>query len=236
MRRLLRKLTASSRFADRTRVETWQSVRILFIGGFGSHPDQVALVARALAQHYDQPVIGVSFSEAQRSLARIADVSRDCIVITHSSGVVLCENLTPKELIIIAPSLPTTLPVIVWRGFLKTIGLTMSGSRSVARRYKIRRYHRNVIKEHIARPTHNLGSGAKILRFNVAELAIKMIGRGVKVSLALMSQDLLYPKAAHHIHIDMARRYGVEVHEAIEGHHDEFLLCPLDVMRQIKRL
>lgn len=232
----MRKSIALSKVSRSAGIGHEPSVHILFIGGFGSHPSQVALVAKTLAQHYEQPVVGVSFSEAQRSLARIADISRDCIVITHSSGVVLCEDLTPKELIIVAPSLPTTWPVITWRGFLKTIGLTMSGSRSVTRRYKIKRYHRSVLKEHVIRPQYNLGSAGKILRFNTAELAVKMISRGVKVSVAFMSHDLLYPKSASHNDMDMARRHGVEVHDAIEGHHDEFLLNPLEIMGQLNRL
>lgn len=208
---------------------------MLFIGGFGSHPNQAASVAKVLSDHYNQKVIGVSFSEAQKNLALVASISRECILITHSSGIVLCEDMTPKELIAIAPSVPTTIPLMAWRGTKKTISLVRSGNNSVVRRYKIRTYHRNAYEEHLLRPRYNSGQMAKICKFDPSELAVKMITRGVRVTLGFMDNDLLYPKAHNHAHVDIVKRHGGEVHENLKGHHDEFLLYPLDILAQLNR-
>jgi hypothetical protein len=144
---------------------------MLFIGGLGNHKDQARFVAKVLSDHYKQRVVGVSFSEAQKNLASIASISRDCILITHASGLALCEDLTPKELIAIAPSLPTTFPLMTWRHGLKTAALMRSGNKSVLRSYKIRAYHRNALKEHFSRPLYNSGQLGRICRFDPSQLA-----------------------------------------------------------------
>jgi hypothetical protein len=90
-------------------------------------------------------------------------------------------------------------------------------------------------KELITHPQYNIGQAAKIARFDPAETAVKMINRGVKVTLGFMEYDLLYPQSARHVHIDMARQHGAEIHEDIKGHHDEFLLYPLKILEQLHR-
>jgi hypothetical protein len=232
----LRKSIALSKTGNyRALTDAAQTTHILFIGGLGCHSDQARFVAKVLSDHYGQRVVGVSFSEAQKNLTDIARLSRDCIVITHGSGLVLCEDLTPKELIAIAPSLPATIPIMVWRCALKSAALTRSAGVSALRAYKIRAYHRSAVKEHIIRLRYNSGQMGRIATFDPAKLAVKMIHRRVRVTLGFMSRDFLYPRSAHHVHVDMARRHGAEVHDDIKGHHDEFMLYPLDILAQLNR-
>src|SRR4051812_31762759 len=101
--------------------------QILFIGGLGSNRSQVDLVSDMLASHYDQPVTGIPFSVAQKNLAHVARLARDSILITHSAGLLVCEDMTPKEIIAIAPPVPSEMPVIAWRTITKTIALIQSG-------------------------------------------------------------------------------------------------------------
>ena len=209
--------------------------QLLLIGGLGGHSSQIVSVADALSRHYEQEVIGIAFSEAQKDLAYVAQLARDSIVITHSSGIVLCEDITPREIIAIAPSVPSSMPVATWRGIMKTVGLIKSGYTSPERRQRIHTYHSRALREHITQPIYNLGQAAKVCHFDPAELAIKMINRGVTVTLGFMDQDLLYPKSARHVHVDMARRHGAIVHEGIKGHHDEFLLYPLKILEHLNR-
>lgn len=209
---------------------------LVFIGGFGSNRLQVDLMADELSEHYDQPVIGVSFSEAQQNLAEISQIVRDGIVITHSAGLLLCEDMTPKEIIAIAPPVPGSLPVIAWRTLAKTVSLMRSGYLKEERAQKIDAYHKRVFREHIRQPRYNVGQVMRVCRFDPAQLAVKMINRGATVTLGFMDHDVLYPKSARHVHVDMARRYGAIVHENLEGQHDEFLLYPLKILEQVHRL
>jgi hypothetical protein len=211
-------------------------VQIVFIGGLGSNPSQVGLVAQALSSHYDQEVIGLPFNEAQRKLAQVAQVARDSIVITHSAGVLLCEDMTPKEIIAIAPPVPGALPVMAWRAVTKTIALIKTGRISDERLRKVNNYHARAFREHILSPRYNIGQASRICQFDPAQLAVKMINRGVTVTLGFMEQDMLYPHSARHVHVDMARRHGAIVHEDIQGQHDEFLLYPLKILEQLNRL
>lgn len=208
---------------------------MIFIGGFGSHSSQIASVAQSLSNHYNQEVVGVSFSEAQKNLTQLAKLACDSIIITHSSGMMLLDNMTPQEVIAIAPCLPNTMPVMLWRGLKKTASLLKSTSQSSDRSKKVHLYHLRAAKEFISRPQYNFGQAGDICRFDPAEAAVKMINRGAKVTLGFMDRDLLYPQSARYVHIDMARGHGAEVHEAIKGHHDEFLLYPLKILKQLNR-
>jgi hypothetical protein len=208
---------------------------MIFIGGFGSHSSQIASVAQSLSDHYNQEVVGVSFSEAQKNLTQVATLARDSIIITHASGMMLLDDMTPQEVIAIAPSLPSTIPITIWRGIKKTASLLKSTSQSNDRSKKVHFYHLRTAKEFITRPQYNIGQVGDMCRFNPAEAAVKMINRGAKVTLGFMDHDLLYPQSARHVHVDMARRHGAEIHEDIKGHHDEFLLYPLKILEQLNR-
>ena len=208
---------------------------LVFIGGLGSNRTQVDIVAETLASHYGQQVIGIAFSEAQKDLAYVAQIARDSIVITHSGGLLMCEDMTPKEIIAIAPPVPDEFPVMAWRIVTKTFALMKSGYVSEERARKIHNYHVRTFREHALQPRLNIGQALKICHFDPAELAIKMINRGVTVTFGFMDQDLLYPKSAQHVHVDMARRHGAIVHEGIKGHHDEFLLYPLKILEHLNR-
>jgi hypothetical protein len=210
--------------------------QLVFIGGFGSNRFQVDLVADVLSEHYDQPVIGISFSEAQQNLTEVSQIVRDGTVITHSAGLLLCENMTPKEIIAIAPPVPGFLPLMAWRMIVKTVSLVRSGYMLEERARKIHNYHVHAFREHVQQPGYNIGQVTKVSQFDPAQSAVKMINRGVTMTLGFMSHDLLYSRSARHVHVDMARQHGAIVHENLEGHHDEFLLYPLKILEQINRL
>lgn len=210
--------------------------QLIFIGGFGSNHEQVDLVTDALSLHYDQEVIGIPFSEAQLRLSEIAQLATDSTIITHSAGLLLCEDMTPKEIIAIAPPVPVNMPVLSWRVVTKTVSLMRSGYMLDARARKIHNYHMRAFREHLMRPRLNFGQSARICRFDPAQLAVKMINRGVTVTLGFMDHDVLYPHSSRHVHVDMARRHGAIVHEDLTGHHDEFLLYPLKILEQLHRL
>jgi hypothetical protein len=186
--------------------------------------------------YYGVEVIGVPFSEAQANLAYVAQLARDSIVMTHSAGMSLLEDMTPREVIAIAPSMPTNMPLMAWRTLAKSVALYTSGRLSQERLRKVQEYHARTMREHMIRPYYNVGQAGKICRFDPALLAVKLVNRGVPVTLGFMSHDVFFPKSSRHAHIETARQRGVVIQENIPGHHDELLLYPLTVLAQVAQL
>jgi hypothetical protein len=210
--------------------------KILYIGGVASNPRQIDSVVRVLSAHYGTGVAGMSFSEAQKDRALVARLANDCLVITHSAGIIMLRSCTPKEVIAIAPPMPVSVPVLLFRGIPNTVSLIRGANESHERRQKVVRHFTSTFGEHIIRPLYNSIQLGQISKFNIAEEAVTMVTNGVKVTLGFMQDERLFLRSATHPYIDVAKKYGVVVHDDIIGHHDEFLLFPLDVLAQIKRL
>lgn len=210
--------------------------KILYIGGVASNPRQIDSVVQVLSSHYGTGVMGMSFSEAQKDRALVARLANDCLVITHSAGVLMLRSCTPKEVIAIAPPMPVSIPVLLSRNIPNAVALIRSARESHERRQKVVQHFLSTFGEHIVRPLYNSLQLREISTFNIAEEAVTMVTNGTKVTLGFMQDEHLFLRSARHPHIDVAKEYGVVVHEKIIGHHDEFLLFPLDVLAQIKRL
>lgn len=207
--------------------------KILYIGGVGSDSHSVGVVVRALEALFDASVIGMAFSEAHRNKARVARLVPDCTVITHSAGMVLLKDMAPKELIAIAPPMPTLPSLMLLRSFPKTLALIKSGRESVDRPVRVALYHLHSLIEHLLRPFSNSMLLKEISLFNAAQRAVEFQRCGAKVTLAFMENDRLFPDSCSHPHVDVAREHGVTIKDVILGHHDELVLYPQEVLVQL---
>jgi len=207
--------------------------KILYIGGVGSDSHLVDGIARMLERQYDANVIAMSFSEARRNKAKVARLAPECLVITHAAGMLLLKNTTPKELIAIAPPMPTLLSLLLWRSFPAVGALIASGKESSGRPNKVLRYLLRSLVEHILHPFHNGLLLKEISLFNAAQVAVEMKRCGTKVTLGFMENDRLSPDAYLHPHLEIAKQQGVAIYDTVLGHHDELGLYPLEVLAQV---
>ena len=210
--------------------------KILYIGGVGSDTYLVKGVVDALESYFQANVIGLSFSEASRNRARIARLAPDALVVTHSAGMVLLKDSTPQEVIAIAPPMPSIPSLLIWRSLQKTIALFASGREAPDRPQKLFAYHLHSMIEHLRRPYGNSMFLKEIAVFDAAKNAVELTKAGAKVTLGFMENDRLFPHSAGHPHMELARQEGVQILDAILGHHDEFVLYPLEVLAQLEQL
>jgi hypothetical protein len=209
--------------------------KILYIGGVGSDSHIVDGIARILESKFDANVVAMSFSKAFDSKAKIARLAPECTVITHSAGMLLLKDIAPKELIAIAPPMPTLPSLILLRSFPKTFALFASGRESAGRPRKVAGYHLHSFEEHLLRPRSNSMLLKEISAFNAAQRAVELRRCGTKVMLGFMENDRLFPDSHLHPHVEVAKKQGVKVSDLILGHHDEFILYPLEVLAQMGR-
>jgi hypothetical protein len=210
--------------------------KVLYLGGVGSDSHLVDSVARELAVQFKLNAVGMSFSETYKNRAYVARLVQDSLVITHSAGMMLLKSMSPREVIAIAPPMPVVPSLLLWRSFPKTIALVRSGGESVGRPRKLLDYHLHSLKEHIVQPHLNSMQLSEVGAFDAACLAVEMVKSGSKVTLGFMENDRLFPEAARHPHLEIAKRQGVQIYDNIIGHHDEFILYPIEVLAQLHRL
>jgi hypothetical protein len=210
--------------------------KILYIGGMASNSYQIKVVSDELERHYGLNVIGMSFREAQQNLALVARLAAESLVITHAAGMVTLKYITPQELIAIAPPMPLGVGKLLTSNIPRMWALMKSYKGLPERRTRIRRYNLYSIAEHLAHPRYNAAQVAKLGSFDAAKEAVAMTTNGAKVTLCLMDTEHVFTYTPTHPHLDIAKEHGVIVHENIPGHHDEFLLYPLDVLANINRL
>ncbi len=209
--------------------------RVIYIGGIGSDSYIAGLVAQALSTHFGTNVVGFSFRDAHRQGALIAQLASDSLVITHSAGMAALKHIVPKELIAIAPPMPTPPIALFLRSTPKTIALLRSGRVLQGRSRRVRLYHTHALKEHLLWPHYNSLKLGEISVFNAAQTAVEMVKGGGSVTLAFMEHDVLYPDSYQHPHVAVAREHGVAISPPIIGHHDEFVLYPAEVLAQIAK-
>lgn len=202
----------------------------------GSDSHLVNSVVQELMRELDLNVIGMSFSEACKDRARIARLAPECLVITHSVGMMLLKNMSPKEVIAIAPPMPQMPSLFTLRLAPKMIAFIRSGSESHDRRKKILNYYLHSFKEHVMQPYWNSIGLREARSFNAARLSVEMMNCGSKVILGFMENDRLFPDSSQHPHIKVAKSHGVNVCDNIIGHHDEFILYPIDVLAQLHQI
>lgn len=207
--------------------------KIIYIGGVGSDAHMATQIADALTAHYGTNVAGFSFRDAYRQGALIAQLATDSVMITHSAGMLLLKHIVPKELIAIAPPMPTLASALLLRSVAKTTLLFKSGKEADDRPIRIRQYHIHALKEHLLWPQYNSLQVNKIKLFDAAQTAVEMTKCGTKVTLAFMEHDVLYPEAMLHPHVALAQKHGVAVSKPVIGEHDEFVLYPVQVLEQI---
>lgn len=210
--------------------------KILYIGGMASNSYQVKVVSDELERHYGLNVVGMSFREAQKDLALVARLAAESLVITHSAGMMLLKHVTPLELIAIAPPMPLSISRLIMSNIPRTSALLKSYKGLPERRHKILRYNRGATVEHLTHPRYNAGQVKRLSVFDAAKEAVAMTTNGAKVTLCLMDTEHVFVDTPSHPHIDMAKEHGVIVHQNVDGHHDEFLLYPLEVLAKINRL
>ena len=207
--------------------------KILYIGGVGSDSHLVSTVVRSLAAQCDANVVGLTFSAAHKDQARVARLAPDCLVIAHASAMVLLKHTAPKELIAIAPPMPTRSSLLLLRIFSKTFAFLASGSESEGRPGKLWNYYAHTLIEHVMRPYQNNMLLGEISGFDAARTAVELARCGTKVTLGFMENDRLFPESSRHPHIEIAKLHGVTVHDTVLGHRDEFVLYPTEVLAQL---
>ena len=208
---------------------------VLYIGGVGGSATQAGEIAAALALHFNANAFGMSLADAWKRPGLVARLARESLVITHSTGMLALRGMSPKELIAIAPPMPSHPLHLFGRVVSKTLALAKSGRESRQRRSSIRKYHINSVWDFLLRPLHIGMNLPAIGKFDAAAQAVTLAGCGAKVTLVLMENDRLFPYNITHPHIDTAEENGVRIVRHTLGHHDEFLLCPLDVLALIGR-
>jgi len=209
--------------------------KIIYIGGVGSHDRQVNAISSELAAHYQKDVVGLPLRAARQDPVGVARLVQGNLVLTHSAGMTMLADTFPKEVIAIAPPLPALAYELILRSFIKTSGLYKSRSESHERRQKIRLYHSGSIIEHITKPQHNIGHLPRIVGFDAAHQAVTLVTRGAKVTLGFMENDMLYPHSSGYHNVMTAKQHGVIIHDNLLGHHDEFVLYPVDVLAQLNQ-
>jgi hypothetical protein len=209
--------------------------KIIYIGGVGSHNRQVDVISRELSDYYKKDVIGLTLRAARQDPVRVARLVQDNLVVTHSAGMTVLGDTAPSEVIAIAPPLPALAYELILRSLSKTVELYKSRRESYERQQKIRLYHSGSVLEHITQPQHNVGHLPRIVQFDAAHQAVAFVTRGTKVTLGFMDNDMLYPRSGEHHNVITAEQHGVVVHNNLLGHHDEFVLYPLDVLAQLNQ-
>jgi hypothetical protein len=210
--------------------------KILYVGGMASNSYQINSLSDELARHYGLNVIGMSFREAQQNLALVARLAAESLVITHSAGMMVLKHVTPLELIAIAPPMPVGVGRLIASNIPRTLALMKSHKDQPERRSKVHQYNLHATLEHLAHPGFNAGQVVKLSSFDAAKEAVAMTTNGAKVTLCFMNIEHVFTYAPAHPHIDMAKEHGVIIHKGIAGHHDEFILYPLEVLEKINRL
>ena len=210
--------------------------KILYLGGMASNRYQIESVSRELSAHYGLNVIGMSFSEAQKDRSLVARLASDGLVITHSAGMMMLKDITPKEVIAIAPPMPIGAFLFTVRSIPKMTSFIKSHKNVPEMRQKMQRYSIAAFKEHIIRPRYNAGQVVRVGAFDSAKEAIIMASNGTKVTLCFMENERVFLKCSQHLHVEAARGQGVIVHDNVPGHHGDFPLYPLRILGQINRL
>jgi hypothetical protein len=210
--------------------------KIVYIGGIGSDSRQVEKVARALTAQFKKNVIPFSFSGAYKNMALLARLAPECLIITHATGLLLVKNLAPKEVVAIAPPMPTLPSLLLWRLLSNAFALFGSSKESNERHRKIWNHYLCLLKEYALRPHYNGPFLRDVSAFNAARLAVEIVASGGKVTIGFMENDKVFPDAALHPHMDIARAHGVKIYENILGYHDEFVFYPQDVLTQLRYL
>lgn len=210
--------------------------KIVYIGGVGSDAYLANRIANALSGYFGMNVIGLSFSEAVRSRAKVARIAPSALIITHSAGMMLLQDSMPREVLAIAPPMPSYPSMLVWRSFPKTVALLASGREAYDRPQKVLTYHLHSAVEHVRRPYSNGMLLREIASFDAAKSAVELTKTGARVTLGFMENDKLFPYSANHPHVELAKSEGVQVLNGVLGHHDEFVLYPLEVISQLEQL
>lgn len=192
------------------------------VGGFASDKRQIHTVAEKLSEYYDQDVVGVNFREARQYPERLANFISDKEVITHSAGFVAVQNVLrewstkPRSITAIAPPIPESIGYLVWRGF-------RMGSSGVTDRLS------SIRDELVYHAKSNFGALPIISRFNALDAAVWDVNHDIDTTVAVMSQDKLFPSGQYADDI-MGRELRVI---GLHGEHLRFSYEPVDVMSEI---
>lgn len=209
---------------------------IVFIGGIGSNRSQVEAVGQELSDYYSQPVQVFSFRDAWQNREKIRELTQGAHVITHSAGMATLGGTNPKEIVAIAPPIPTQPSALIWRSVPKTIQLVKRSRDNELRRQKVREYHKYATIEHSRYPHYNLGYLSRVGRFDPFKAGQKMARGGTAVTLAFMQDDLLFFNTARFYFVNEMNEHGIDVRLDIPGEHDEFLLYPISVIEKLSSL
>lgn len=192
------------------------------VGGFASDRRQIDTVSRKLSEYYNEDVIGMNFREARQYPERLANFISDKEVITHSAGFVAVQNVLrewstkPLSITAIAPPIPESIGHLVWRGF-------RMGSSGVTDRFS------SIKEELVYHAKSNFGALPLISRFNALDAAIWDVDHDIDTTVAVMSQDSLFPSGQYADDV-MGRNLKVI---GLHGEHRRFSYEPVDVMSEI---
>lgn len=199
---------------------------IIFIGGFGSNPGNIADTVKALSRHYGRPVTAYTFRQAQRQGSALRQQLTGAEVITHSAGMLLLADAAPATVLAIAPPRRMSLPRLTGRFIVKERRLLASRRLSALRRRRIDNFYRWALHEHLLHPRRNLLMAPRISHFDAVETGRQLAAQGAQVNLVFFTADsLFWPETVSVPNLTVVT--------SVEGQHDELLVDPISVLNDI---
>jgi len=206
-------------------------MRIIFIGGFASNKNQLAITRHELESFFGQTVETISLRTATSNPIFIKRLVKDAFVITHSAGILTVLHARPKKIIVIAPPVPMRRLKLAYRGLLKTVHL-INNSVTSDRRKRVRLYHFHATKDLLCNLFYYLRLLKRVSLFDTIPSCITLAQKKVDVTIAYMSRDSLFQKQADGDLLP-ATSHGITIKTYVEGEHDELLLFPVRVLEDI---
>lgn len=198
------------------------------VGGFASDRRQIDTVSRQLSEYYDEDVIGINFREARQNPERLAHFISEKEVITHSAGFVAVQNVLrewsskPLSITAIAPPIPEGIGYLIWRGF-------RMGSAAKVLPDGVSSRLGSAKKELLYHAKANFGALPLISRFNALDAALWDKDHDIDTTVAVMSQDKLFPSFQYADEV-LGRNLKVV---SLHGEHLRFSYEPVQVLTEI---
>lgn len=199
----------------------------VLVGGFASGPRQMEKVAHALAVHYDEDVEAVSFREAMTDSKRVARMTRQADVITHSAGMLAIKGTSPESILAVAPPVPVWAPFLAARAMASTTELALHSIVPLCPPDEVDSCIRDGTAELVLHLEGNLRWLGKIAFFDALQAAKAAQEAGISTGLALMSHDRLFQSNPRKVRA--IREAGVNV-VIVPGAHEDFIKQPHRVL------
>lgn len=167
--------------------------RKIIVGGFASEQRQMDRVARSFSEFYDEDVEGVSFRSAMNNPLALDELVRGGTVFTHSAGMVAIKDTMPREIIAVAPPVPTSVTRLIARSARGAHDLAReSFSQPLKQQLTLAGRGAELGLEVFWHPRAHLGRLGVISTFDAIERGIAAQSAGIETDIAFMDHDQLF--------------------------------------------